>query len=104
MEETGNEGVQLVETLLEAQEVLEVVHNGYKELGANLTEAHRTTLRDAKKKECGARKSHNTNNRYAVERKDGKIVVTEGLCPQFYVPGMLCNLLRVGQVMHKRVV
>ncbi|PNX71421.1 F-box protein [Trifolium pratense] len=45
----------LMKSLFGAQEVIsEIVQNGYEELGANATEAQRTTYRESKKKDCKA--------------------------------------------------
>ncbi|PNX73884.1 F-box protein [Trifolium pratense] len=44
----------MMKSLFGAQEVSEIVQNGYEELGANSTEAQRETYRDAKKKDCKA--------------------------------------------------
>lgn len=41
-----------MKSLFGAQEVLELVQNGYDDLGANPTEAQRTTFKELKKKDC----------------------------------------------------
>ncbi|MCI64779.1 F-box protein, partial [Trifolium medium] len=41
-------------SLFGAQEVIDLVTNGYEDLGANPTEAQRTTFKEAKKKDCKA--------------------------------------------------
>ncbi|MCI85646.1 F-box protein, partial [Trifolium medium] len=43
-----------MKSLFGAQEVLEIVTDGYEELGANPTDAQRTTFRESKKKDCKA--------------------------------------------------
>ncbi|PNY02359.1 F-box protein [Trifolium pratense] len=44
----------LMKSLFGAQEVSEIVQNGYEELGANPTEAQRAAYRESKKKDCKA--------------------------------------------------
>jgi hypothetical protein len=42
----------LMKSLFGAQDVSDLVHNDYEDLGANLTAAQRTTFKEAKKKDC----------------------------------------------------
>jgi hypothetical protein len=41
-----------MKSLFGAQDVSDLVHNDYEDLGANPTAAQRTTFKEAKKKDC----------------------------------------------------
>ena len=44
----------MMKSLFGAQDVLEIVQNGYEDLAANATDAQRTAFKEVKKKDCKA--------------------------------------------------